>query len=117
MFLLRILLDSLAIQVGDVTVVAAAEHRVLAVALAEQAQRPVTWPGLGRRIPPPFTLILAADSAELARATRGRAPGWGAGVAFPAARTILLRADLPDLQQTLRHELAHLLLRTSIRSR
>ncbi len=114
---LVLLLDSLAVQVGSVTVVAEPRHRALAIALAEQADQPVTWPGLGRISPPPFTLVLAADSAQMARVTRGRAPPWGAGVAFPQARLIVLRADLPDLRQTLRHELAHLVLRSSGRVR
>ena len=99
------------------TVVAAPAHRGMAVMLAERADRPLEWPGLRRRTPPPFTLVLADDSSTLARLTRGRAPGWGAGVAFPGARTILLRADLPQLEQTLRHELGHLVLRDSIRGR
>lgn len=89
----------------------------MAMMLAERSERPLEWPGLGRRAPPPFTLVLADDSAALARLTRGRAPGWGAGVALPGARTILLRADLPRLEQTLRHELGHLVLRDSIRGR
>ena len=89
----------------------------MAVALAERAERPLVWPGLGRLTPPPFTLVLVEDSGSLARVSRGRAPGWGAGVAFPWARTILLRADLPHLDQTLRHELGHLILRSSVRGR
>ena len=89
----------------------------MAVALAERAERPLVWPGLGRVAPPPFTLVLVEDSASLARLSRGRAPGWGAGVAFPWARTILLRADLPRLQQTLHHELGHLVLRSAVRGR
>lgn len=112
-----LLSDSLAIQVGQVTVVAAPSHRALAVSLAERAEHPVDWPGLGRRATPPFTLVLAEDSTELARLTRGRAPGWGAGVAFPTSRTIFLRADLPDLDRTLRHEVAHLVLRQAVRTR
>jgi hypothetical protein len=114
---LVLLLDSLAVQVGSVTVVAEPRHRDLAIALAEQAEQPVSWPGLGRLSPPPFTLILAEDSAQMARVTRGRAPAWGAGVAFPQARLIVLRADLPDIRQTLRHELAHLILRANGRVR
>jgi hypothetical protein len=89
----------------------------MAVALAERAERALVWPGLGRLAPPPFTLVLVEDSAALARLSRGRAPGWGAGVAFPGARTILLRADLPRLEQTLRHELGHLVLRSVVRGR
>ena len=117
LLLVALLTDSMAVQVGSVTVIAPPERRGFAVALAEQAGRPVDWPGLGRRVPPPFTLVLAADSASLARMTRGQIPGWGAGVTFPDARAIILRADLPDVAQTLRHELAHLVLRTSVHSR
>jgi len=104
-------------QVGEVRVMADERRLDAAIALAELADRPTTWPGLGRRAPGPLQLILVADSAELARITRGRAPGWGAGVAFPQSRTIILRVDLPDLPQTLRHEVGHLVLRESIRSR
>ncbi|MBK6421596.1 MAG: hypothetical protein IPF77_05125 [Gemmatimonadetes bacterium] len=104
-------------QVGSVTVVASPARRGLAVLLAERAESPLTWPGLGRRRPPPFTLVLADDSASMARLTRGRAPGWGAGVAFPGARAVILRADLPDLERTLRHELAHLVLHDAVRGR
>jgi len=100
-----------------VTVVASPGRQSLGIALAEAAERPMTWPGLGRRTPPPFVLVLVDDSATLARVSRGRAPGWGAGVAFPAARTIMIRADLPDLQQTLRHELGHLVLRSVVPGR
>jgi hypothetical protein len=110
--------DSLrAVQVGEVRVVASAGRIDAAIALAELADRASAWPGLGSRAPGPFQLVLVADSAELARATRGRAPGWGAAVAFPASRTIILRADLPDLPRTLRHEVGHLVLRQAVRSR
>ncbi len=112
-----LLADTLAIQVGLVSVVAPPELQALAVSLAEQAERPVEWPGLGQRVPPPFTLIMASDSAALARLTRGRAPGWGAAVAIPSARRIYLRADLPNLAHTLRHEVAHLVLRDAVRAR
>jgi hypothetical protein len=105
------------VQVGQVTVVAPPAWQQLGVSLAERAEKPIDWPGLGRRTPPPFTLVLVGDSLGLARITRGRAPGWGAGVAFPGARTIILRADLPEINQTLRHELAHLVLRTSAHGR
>jgi len=46
--------------------------------------------------------------------TSGRAPSWGAAVAEPGERTILLRADQPDLPRTLRHELAHLALHEAV---
>jgi hypothetical protein len=100
-----------------VTVIAPPNYQALGTLLAEQAERPLEWPGLGRRTPPPFLLVLAADSAELARITMGHAPAWGAGVALPGARAILLRADLPDIRQTLRHELGHLVLRDAVRTR
>ena len=110
--------DSLrVVQVGAVQVVAEAKRIDAAIALAELADRPTDWPGLGRRPPGAFRLVLVGDSAELAHATRDRAPGWGAAIAFPESRTIILRADLPDLAETLRHEVAHLMLRGATRSR
>jgi hypothetical protein len=48
---------------------------------------------------------------------RGQMPGWGAALAFPESRTIVLRADAGDLERTLRHELAHLALHRQIRVR
>jgi hypothetical protein len=47
----------------------------------------------------------------------GRAPEWGAAVALPGSRTILLRADLGDIYRTLRHELAHLALHQAVPGR
>lgn len=104
-------------QVGEVRTVATSGRLAAAIGLAELADRATTWPGLGRRSPGPFQLVLVADSGEMATLSRGRAPGWGAAVAFPQSRIILLRADLPDLPQTLRHEVAHLVLRGAVRSR
>lgn len=89
----------------------------LAIGLAESADRVLSWPGLGRRGPPPFQLVLVADSAALARVSRGRAPGWGAGVTFPGSRLIILRGDLDGLSGTLRHELAHLILHDAVPGR
>ncbi len=99
------------------TVVAPRAVQSVAIGLAEAADRDFTWPGLGRRPTPEFTLLILADSAALAHASRGRAPGWGAGLAFPQARTIMLRLDQPDPAQTLHHELAHLVLRQSVKVR
>jgi hypothetical protein len=104
-------------QVGEVRAVASERRLDAAIGLAELAAAPSTWPGLSRRGPGPFQLVLVADSAEMSRLTQGRAPGWGAAVAFPQSRTIMLRADLPDLPQTLRHEIGHLVLRGAVRSR
>lgn len=88
-----------------------------AVGLAEMADRPARWPGLGYRNAGPLRLVLVPDQATLAKVSAGRAPAWGVGLAFPASRTIMLRTDQPDLRQTLRHELAHLVLHRTIRSR
>lgn len=85
--------------------------------LAEDADRPMSWPGLGLRDPGPLRLIVVPDQARMRELSGGRAPSWGAGVALPGSRTILIRADARDPAQTLRHELAHLALRRAIRSR
>ena len=54
------------------------------------------------------------DGRRLDSLTLGRAPRWGAAVALPALRTIVLRADGDDLSRTLRHELAHLALHQQV---
>jgi hypothetical protein len=98
------------VQVGQVTAVAWPRQIDLAIQLAEQADRPAEWPGLGRIAPGPLRLVVVPDARRLDSLTRGRAPGWGAAVALPAVRTIVIRADGGDLSRTLRHELAHLAL-------
>lgn len=100
----------LVVRVGDVTVVAWPGMEDLAIGLAEEADRPALWPGLGRRTAGPIRLIVVPDGAALAEVTGGRAPAWGAGIAVPGARTIALRADAGDITRTLRHEIAHLVL-------
>lgn len=97
-------------QVGPVTVVAWPRQLNLAVELARRAAQPTEWPGLGRRDPGPLQLIVVPDRRLMDSLSAGRAPSWGAAVALPGARTILLRADGTDLYGTLRHELAHLAL-------
>lgn len=97
--------------------VATERQLAFAIALAESADRPTEWPGLGRRPPPPFRLVLAPDSATLARIANGRAPSWGAGIALPGAQLIVLRGDLGDVRQTLHHEVAHLVLHDAVRGR
>ena len=100
-------------QVGNVTIVAAREEMNAAMGLAEWADQPAEWPGLGRRSPPPFRLVLARDAAALSRLTGGRAPAWGAGITLPGPRLVALRADA-DPTRTLRHELAHLVLHDAV---
>jgi hypothetical protein len=57
------------------------------------------------------------DARRLDSLSQGRAPLWGAAVALPSARVILLRADADDIYATLRHELAHLALHQAVRVR
>jgi len=97
-----------------VTVVAWPADMTRAVALAEMAEATADWPGLGRRSAGPLRLVLAPDQETFTRIGRGRAPGWGVGLAFPTSGTIVLRGDDPDLTGTLRHELAHLVLHRAI---
>ncbi|MFZ5623912.1 MAG: peptidase MA family metallohydrolase [Gemmatimonadota bacterium] len=104
------------VQVGRVTVVAWPDEVALASRLAQLADQPAEWPGLGRRDPGPLRLIVV-PIGRFDQFTRRRAPEWGAGVALPGSRTILLKADGTDLLQTLRHELAHLALHEAVRVR
>jgi hypothetical protein len=104
----------MAIRVGQVTAVAWPAQVGLATELAKRAAQPTEWPGLGRRSAGPVRLIVVPDLRRLDSLSSGRAPSWGAAVALPGARTILLRADAEDLYRTLRHELAHLVLHQAI---
>jgi hypothetical protein len=102
------------VQVGRVTAVAWPAQRAVAADLARFADRPAEWPGLGLRDPGPLRLIVVPDAHLLDSLTAGRAPSWGAAIAVPGARTILLRADQGDVVRTLRHELAHLALHEAV---
>jgi hypothetical protein len=106
-----------AVRIGQVTVVTWPRQRNLGIDLARRAGRPTEWPGLGRRTPGPLQLIVVPDGRQLDSLSSGRAPSWGAGIALPGARTILLRADRDDLYRTLRHELAHLALHQAVKGR
>ncbi len=105
------------VQVGPVAAVAWPEQRELGRRLAQSAARPAAWPGLGRWAPGPLTIIVAPDQAAIDSVAGGRVPSWGVGFADPDSRTILLRADAPDVFRTLRHELAHLALHERVRVR
>ncbi|MGH7656841.1 MAG: hypothetical protein ACREL6_01315, partial [Gemmatimonadales bacterium] len=104
-------------RVGNVIAIAADAQADLAMELAEFADGPHDWPGLGRRDPGALRLVVVRDQDAMRRYTDGRAPSWGAALAFPSRRTILLRADLGGLPLTLRHELAHLALHDAINVR
>jgi hypothetical protein len=105
------------VQVGRVTVIAPAALVSLGVAMGERADQPAAWMGLGRRDPLPMRLVVVPDEAAFTRISRGRVPGWGVGLALPAARTIVVRADAPDPMAALRHELAHLALHGALAGR
>ncbi|HEV2146141.1 MAG TPA: hypothetical protein VGR37_01855 [Longimicrobiaceae bacterium] len=89
-------------------------------ALAEEvlraASEPFPLPGFPEaQRPIPATIILAPSREVWDSVTGGRIPEWGAGVAFPAARVVVLplyaspRTEPGSLGTTLRHELLHLL--------
>lgn len=93
------------------------DGRALAEALAATAAR--TLPVLPADIlegEPPVIVQLAPDEASFDTLTGGRAPEWGAGVAFPAQARIVLpayasrRGAVHELDRVLRHELAHVAL-------
>jgi hypothetical protein len=105
------------VRVGQVTVLAPREDLALAISLAERADQPASWYGLGRLALEPLTLVVVRGQAALDQATRGRLPAWGAGLAVPAARLIVVRADGDDPVRVLRHELAHLALHQTIKGR
>jgi hypothetical protein len=105
------------VRVGEETAWSIVARADLATALAELADRPARWPGIGVRAAGPVRLVLVADARALSALTRGRAPSWGAGVTLPTGRLILLRTDLPDLPGTLRHELAHVVLHETVHTR
>ncbi|HEX2249588.1 MAG TPA: hypothetical protein VHH32_04520 [Gemmatimonadales bacterium] len=106
--------EPVAIRVGSVTAVAWPAQLKLAAELARRAADTTEWPGLGRLAPGPLRIIVVPDARRLDSLTSGRSPGWGAAVALPGSRTILLRADLGDVFRTLRHELAHLVLHQAV---
>lgn len=81
------------------------------------ADHPSLWLGLGYRTAGRLRLVVVPDVAGMRRFSGGRAPTWGAGLAFPSSRTIVIRSDGGDPRQTLRHELAHLVLHDAIRVR
>ncbi|MEO8199096.1 MAG: hypothetical protein ABI679_01120 [Gemmatimonadota bacterium] len=104
-------------QVGEVSVLSWPVQNRSAIGLAEIADHPAHWVGLGYRSAAPLRLVVVPDAKAMMRFTGGRAPNWGAGLAFPSSRTIILRADAGDLRLTLRHELAHLVLHDAVKVR
>ena len=90
------------------------QDRQLTASLAEHALRTDTFPGLPR--PRQRVVIAVAPDRDRLRAWVGDAvPEWGAAVAFPESRRIIIQgrgagSDAGDPLVVLRHELAHLAL-------
>ena len=82
--------------------------------LAEMAAGLDPWPGVPELSQRPIRLILAPDEERFDSLTRNRLPEWGAGAAFPASNTIVLKLS-GDVRQVLRHEMAHLALHSVVR--
>jgi hypothetical protein len=102
---------------GPVRVVYWPGARARAEEVLSTARRPLRLPGFpGRGVSVAATIVLAPSPQVFDSVTGGRAPEWGAGVAIPAARTIVLPLySTPErgpeqLPRTLRHELIHLVL-------
>lgn len=98
---------------GRFTVSFFAQDRQLAVSLAAHAVATDTFPGLPRS-QQRVTIAIAPDERTF-RSWAGAAPEWGAAVAFPESRRVVLQgrragSDAGDPLVVLRHELAHLAL-------
>lgn len=99
---------------GRFTVVCYPGDTVLARRLLRDATRTDTFPGLPR--PAERVLIAIAPDRDRFREWAGPgAPEWGAALAFPESRRIVMQGhdagtDAGDPREVLRHELAHLAL-------
>ena len=102
------------LDVGRFTAVYFPKDDALAHSLLNQAARTDSFPGLPR--PKRRVLVAIAPDAARFRAWAGaRAPDWGAALAFPDSRRIVMQgsgagSDAGDPEVVLRHELAHLAL-------
>jgi hypothetical protein len=92
-------------------------HRELAERTLAAARSPQRLPGIPRdTVLTAGTIFLAPSAVVFDSLTGGRVPEWGAGVAIPALRWIVLPTypapgpAVRDPAVTLRHELAHLAL-------
>lgn len=103
---------------GRFTFVAEARDARLAQSLLTASLRSDTFPGLPR--PHDHVLVAIAPDAARFRAWVGpNAPEWGAAIAIPDERRIVMQgsaagSDAGDPRMVLRHELAHLALHESM---
>ena len=99
---------------GRFTIVAFPADLALARSLLDEAQRNDSFPGLPR--PSEHVLIaIAPDSRRFREWTGAGAPDWGAAIAIPDERRIVMQGSgagsgAGDPRAVLRHELAHLAL-------
>lgn len=106
---------------GRFTAVYYPADRTLAVTVVDYAVGLDTFPGLPR--PRQRILIAIAPNRRLFREWIGPgAPEWGAAIAFPVSRRIVMQgrsagSDAGDPRETLRHELAHLALHEDLDER
>lgn len=99
---------------GRFTVVYFPRDAVLAHALLASAVRTDSFPWLPRPTQR-VLLAIAPDAGRFHTWAGASAPEWGAALAFPASRRIVMQgqsagSDAGDPVETLRHELAHLAL-------
>jgi hypothetical protein len=103
---------------GRFTIVYFPREDALARALVAAATRADSFPWLPR--PAQHVLIALAPDAAHFRAWAGpTAPEWGAAVAFPESRRVIMQgrsagSDAGDPVEVLRHELAHLALHEAL---
>ena len=104
----------LGIDRGRFTAVFYESERTLATSLLDRAVRTDTFPGLPR--PHERVLVAIAPDRQRFREWIGpSAPEWGAAIAFPESRRIIMQgrsasSDAGDPMEVFRHELAHLAL-------
>jgi hypothetical protein len=109
------------LDVGRFTIVHFEQDARLARALAARAVAEDTFPGLPRPADR-VVIALAPDRRRFVEWTGGAAPEWGAAVAFPQGRRIVMQGrdagrDAGDPLEVLRHELAHLALHEFLEGR
>lgn len=106
-------------EAGRFSILAFPSEARLARALLDDALARDTFPGLAR--PQERVRIALAPSETVFRVWVGpNAPEWGAAIAIPARRLIIMQgrdagAGAGEPRQTLRHELAHLMLAETMR--